>query len=328
MRTANQKTTQALPVAVVVSDLHLSEKAPTARKEQGADWEAAMEAVLYELRITCDKHRVPLIIAGDLFDVPKPSPALIRLAWLHLPKTVYVVAGNHDLPNHSMVELPNSGLGLMIHAERVTLLKPWAPVKLGDLKKRQVHVWGFSWGDSFGMANALPEFRNVAVIHRYCWVEGHTHPGAKPEDHIDVQIDDLMNQEFCAAVWGDNHRNHWKPKERGEGTTSWYNSGVAIPRNCDFKDYTPTYALLMDDGTFKVQEFKAEVEWQPWVDVEKTEKATATLLEFAREVAGLVGSKVSENFLDELETAMSGVKDENVRKKVWEILQMAQRTKR
>lgn len=328
MWTADQKSTQALPVAVVVSDLHLSEKAPTARLEQGEDWEVAMEKVLYELSCKCEQLRVPLIIAGDLFDVPKPSPAVIRLAWSLLPKDVFVVAGNHDLPNHSMIELDDSGLGLMIHAERVKLLHPWVPVNFtGTHKKRQVHVYGFSWGEKLGIgAISDPLHVNVAVIHRYCWVEGHTHPGAKPEDHMDVQIEELLQHEFCAAVWGDNHRNHWKPYE-GAGTR-WYNSGVAIPRNSDFKDYKPTYALLMDDGSFKVQEFKAKAEWQPWVDAEKTEKATTTLLEFAREVAGLVGSKVSENFLDELETAMSGVKDENVRKKVWEILQMAQRTKR
>lgn len=254
-------------------------------------------------------YPLPLIIAGDLFDIPKPSPGLIRFAWELLPDRVYAVAGQHDLPNHSLEELDESGLGLLVTGGRVTMLDH-NPTKI----QGGVQLFGVSWKRP--VISGFSSMRSVAVIHRYCWKEGHSFPGCPPDDHIDMQTHELEKLGYTSACFGDNHK--------GFSYANWVNCGIAIPRNADFKEYVPHYYYLMSDGTFVAQAFETEHKWQPWVDEEETGEAAQNLLDFAKEVAKLVGSQTKENFLDELQEAMADLKDEGVRKKVWEVLQAAQ----
>lgn len=107
------------PSLILCSDFHLREDTPTCftgdfQKEQ---WDAV--DFISDLQY---KYTVPVIIAGDIFHVWKSSPWLISMAIEHFPKEVYVIAGQHDLPQHNMGLINKSGLYTLIKAKCVTLL--------------------------------------------------------------------------------------------------------------------------------------------------------------------------------------------------------------
>jgi DNA repair exonuclease SbcCD nuclease subunit len=54
-------------LCIVCSDIHLSPIAPTCRSEE-PDWLAAQERQFHWLQELQKKYRVPIFIAGDLFD--------------------------------------------------------------------------------------------------------------------------------------------------------------------------------------------------------------------------------------------------------------------
>lgn len=310
-------------VAVVCSDVHLSDKPPTARLEQTTEeWRAAMKHVLEELRFVCDLKdgrtlkgkQLPLIVAGDLFDQPKPSPGLINFAWRHLPNTVYAVAGQHDLPNHSMAELEESGLGVLCASGRVELLD-------SEVIEDVVFV-GTSWDECVRSCVENKKV-SVAIIHEYCWKEGHSFPGAPTHQHVQAMANVLVSRGYKGAITGDNHLGF--AYTRPDGDFSLVNNGIVIPRNADFADYVPHYTLVYSDGTLKRVPFNTRPQWQPWVfNGEETKKASKKLLDFAQDVASLVGKDTKENFLDELQEEMRKLDDGAVRQKVWDIIQSAQ----
>lgn len=308
-------------VAVVCSDVHLSDKPPTARLEQTEDhWFEAMKWVLTELIEVANLHQCPLVIAGDLFDQPKPSVKLVRLAYDELSCLKYscfAVAGQHDLPNHSMEYFDESGMGLLRKVGALKMLAN-APVDIGG-----VHVYGASWGDWYPTTIDKSKV-NVLIAHMYCWKEQHSYPGAPENKHAQYHLSFMDELGYRSAVFGDNHLG-FEHVEMGTVSGRLVNNGIVIPRNSDFTKYTACYTLLYADGTVQAVPLSEQAKWQPWVENgESTKKASKQVLDFAKNIASLVGKDTKENFLDELTAELNRLDDETVRQKVWDIVTKAQ----
>ena len=286
-----------------------------------------MEYVLGELWSTANRLNVPLVIAGDLFDKPKPSVKLVRMAWDALKSCkagVYAVAGQHDLPNHSMEYFNESGLGLLAATGCVKMLDD-SPTFIGN----HVALYGMNWGNWYpNPKTGSTQTYAVLIAHDYCWKAGHTYPGAPENKHSKSHWLHLESMGYKSAVFGDNHSG-FEDIINSVPTGLLVNNGIVIPRNADFHDYQPHYTLLYDDGTLEWMPLKEKPQWQPWVaNGEAAKKVSKKLLDFAKDVATLVGNDTKENFLDELELQMKKLDDDEVRKKVWDIITKAQESLR
>jgi hypothetical protein len=86
----------------------------------------------------------------------------------------------------------------------------------------------------------------LAVCHRYCWIEGNVHPGARPEDHADALRKELAG--FDAAVFGDNHSGFLASRRAGD--TAVLNCGTLMRRTTAEVKYSPAYGVLYTNGCF------------------------------------------------------------------------------
>jgi DNA repair exonuclease SbcCD nuclease subunit len=128
-------------IAILCSDIHLSERAPIARAV-GQDWFTVQKRYLDQLRELKEKHNAILIVAGDVFDYWKSSPELINFAIVHMPEC-YAVPGQHDLPNHNYNDLHKSAYWTLVEAKIIKHLDPYIKIDVPDSRLR-IAIWFLS----------------------------------------------------------------------------------------------------------------------------------------------------------------------------------------
>lgn len=249
------KSKKREPLAILCSDLHLSLRPPVCRDDK--DWMATQARYLAQVSDLSwelakrspwflGKH-FPVIIAGDIFDRWNPPPELLTFAFRHLPKNIWAVPGQHDLPNHREEEVDRSGYGVLIESGRIN--------GLGHLLEagNRYSLSGFGWGrevkpleDSFRKYDPQEgKCIHVAVVHKYIFDTGsNAFIGAKEEDHISAFRERLAG--YDVAVFGDNHKGF---STRLKSGTWIFNCGGFIRRKIDEVDYKPQIGILYNDGT-------------------------------------------------------------------------------
>src|ERR1017187_8863121 len=75
-------------IAIEISDIHLSDKAPVARSGE-PNWYKAMARPLKEVSKLAAHHRCTIICAGDIFHLWDSSARLINFALQFLPTGIY-----------------------------------------------------------------------------------------------------------------------------------------------------------------------------------------------------------------------------------------------
>ncbi len=224
------------PIAVAVADLHLTLTPPACRQEE--DWLAVQKGYLDQLKQIAGK--LPILCAGDVFDRWNPPPELINFALDHLPRGMFCVPGQHDLPNHRIEDMRRCGYG--------TLKRAGCIVDLSGVRNHMLEgleVSGFGWEQP-----VLPPLRRpplalqVALVHRYVWQQGRSYPGAAEDHHVGKSWKMLTG--YNAGIFGDNHL----PFIARSGVSGpWVvNCGTFIRRKSDERD-SPAVVLLHKDGT-------------------------------------------------------------------------------
>lgn len=101
-------------VFLACADLHLRDDTPVCRMD---DYRLAQVEKFGFLCRWADKLKVPIVIAGDVFNHWKPSHELVAMV-IALSKNLKVIAvpGQHDLPQHNLDLLHKSGLGVLREA--------------------------------------------------------------------------------------------------------------------------------------------------------------------------------------------------------------------
>jgi len=220
-------------IAVLCSDIHLSQRAPVARVDEDT-WFGTMAAHLAGLREIAAEYDVPVIFAGDLFDKWKSSPELINFAMEHLPSDFYAIPGQHDLPNHSWEDRERSAYWVLVKAGRIK-----------HIEKEIINgfrVIGFPWGSKIEPPQGRGPF--LAVVHDYIWTEGYGFTGAPTDKKVtafDTQLDG-----YDAAVFGDNHIPFSCETSTG---CQVMNTGGFMRRTARDTLWNPGVGLLMSDGT-------------------------------------------------------------------------------
>lgn len=269
-------------VALLTADWHLSLRPPVARSAE-PDWLEAQGRPLKQLNRLANHALpwpVPLLMAGDLFDRYNPPPELVNWTIQTMP-TVYAVPGQHDLQHHSYRDIRKSAYWTLKEAGKVIHLEPGQPVEI--LGKVPLRVHGFPWG----FKPAPPEKASglaleVAVVHRYLWVDGKGHPGAAPNRHLNTLRKRLRG--YDAAVFGDNH----VPFSARVGTCRAFNCGGLQRRRSDEVDHRPSVGVLTADG--KIKRHYLDVSKDLFLDEPDLEKTKEYLLNahgFIQELSAL-----------------------------------------
>ncbi len=230
---------QSKALAVLISDLHISEKVPACRAESPSEWLDVQEDYFRQVEdLAHDQGDVPVVCAGDVFDRWDSPASLINWAIRVLPK-MYAVPGQHDMPNHSYDQLHRSAYWTLVEAGVVCNLPP----EEGLPANPDLILYGFPWGSKLRLqpgvsftvqATAI----HLAVVHKYLWYAEAKHPGANPADHVMQIWPNLIW--YDAIVSGDNHRSFQHAQ--------LFNPGTFIRRKADEISSLPTIGVLNSDG--------------------------------------------------------------------------------
>jgi hypothetical protein len=258
----------AEPVAVLVSDVHLSHKAPACRAEQTTEeWYGVMRRYLTQLYSVCRTHydgpydknkMLPILLAGDLFDRWDSPPELINFAIEHWPKTkTYAVAGQHDLPNHSLEYIHRSAYWTMVGAGTI------CNFNMGYLTRihPKVYAVGFPWGCGLDPGGVLrtgwgaqdPDEKIVAVAHTPVWSGNRPFPDATDDSFVTAVMKRF--QGFDVVHTGDYHKTEIVHRQPGwhPPMPTVFNPGTFLIRKSDEIGHAPKVGVLHADGTVKTQ---------------------------------------------------------------------------
>ena len=113
---------------ICTGDWHIRPDKPACRKETAEEWiEVQFKKIEAILKYSAENDSAPILVAGDFFHKPTGAPAwllarLIRVidnGYSEGAGSIYVVAGQHDLPFHQLENLHRSNLGVLLAAEVV-----------------------------------------------------------------------------------------------------------------------------------------------------------------------------------------------------------------
>jgi hypothetical protein len=194
-------------LAVCVADIHLSMKKPRCRWEE-QDWMAVQARQLGEVCELAAQYDCPVLCSGDIFDSWNVSPELIHFALRYLPDGMFAVAGNHDLPYHSIAEVDRSAYGVLVAAKKVQ------DVRDDDFVIQSngaiLDLYGRAWGDEINKPQKATRPRKhvyrVLIAHKYVWTPQAGHPGAGEGDMYKTW--EPIFDWYDAVLLGDNHK-HW-----------------------------------------------------------------------------------------------------------------------
>jgi len=232
------------PIALAVADIHLQHIPPRCRAGEG-DWYAAMKRVFDEVIEVADKigseNILPILCAGDVFNYWKASPELINFALNYLPR-LWSIPGQHDLPQHNYEERRKSAYDTLALGGVIEDLSPHFP---HHIIGSNVHVWAFPWGFPVKAPEKFKCKYNIALVHEYNWMPGHSYPNAPKEKHITPRRKELAK--FDLVIFGDNHKGF----QTTIGRTNVWNCGTLMRRAVDEADYRPRVGIIYDDMTVK-----------------------------------------------------------------------------
>ena len=149
------------PILIATGDVHLRDTVPRYRKD---DFLTAQRTKIQHINNFQKMHQVPILCSGDLFDVFRNEAALISFSVQNI-RNMVTVAGNHDLPYHSLNKLEDSTINILDKADKLDLL--WKENRLKRLYG--FDVYGFSWGEELDNVVESAETLNVAIIHKYVY---------------------------------------------------------------------------------------------------------------------------------------------------------------
>lgn len=198
-----------------------------------------MKSHFDQLRDILLKHKAPpLFYAGDIFHKWNSPPELINFLLSEMPEG-YAIPGNHDLPYHNYADRKKSAYWTLVKARKLIDLQPGQRVNLPGIS---VTAWPF--GSVPEPPAKYPAVPHVALIHAYCWKDGHTHPGAPEDQHVGRWRERLKR--YTGLVFGDNHQ----PFTHQPKPSSWVRNGGAFMRQTTAEqDVQPTVGLIWSDGT-------------------------------------------------------------------------------
>jgi len=223
------------PDLILTADWHLRDDVPRCRTD---DFQTAQRHKIRCIRDLQAEHGCPVVVAGDVFDrwqgfSGRTDHSLISWAISHLPASLYIVPGQHDLPYHSHTAYSKSALAVLERAG--------VAVSLCGGRRRFERPLRILQGAGFGMTPpapppAVPGARRVLVWHTFTWRGRIPWPGCQATAARRLQ--DKYPQ-YDLIVTGDNHKpfvSEWKGR-------LLVNPGSLMRTTADQADHEPRVYL-------------------------------------------------------------------------------------
>ena len=206
------------PSLILTADWHLRKDTPICYTGdfQQEQWDTL--DFLKDLQIKCD---CSIVIAGDLFEKWYNVNDFLTTVMQHLPNELYVIYGQHDLPQHNLDLAYKSSIDTLIEAGRVKLLPE---CHFGQIPER----------GSLYFPNMDPD-RNILVWHHLTYLTA-PFPGATGGNAISIL---KKYRQFDLIVTGDNHCSFYT-EYNGRLLV---NPGNLTRQVADQIDYQPRVAL-------------------------------------------------------------------------------------
>ncbi len=250
-------------IAILCADIHLSLNPPIWRSAE-PDWFAAMKRPLDEMKDLQIEYNCPIICAGDIFDKWNSPPELINFAYDVLPK-MYAIPGQHDLPLHKYEDIKKSAYWTLVDTGKVCNLQDIYSVGYNNILDDDIPivVYAFPFGNKLEPMKGEKDTRiDLAVVHEYCWIKGHSYPKADPEAEFRKTKAKNWNG-YDIVMFGDNHKGF----QTNMGSTQIFNCGTLMRRNSDEIDYQPQVGLLLESG--KVQSYCLDTSKDKHLDIQE-----------------------------------------------------------
>ena len=193
-----------VPLALVVSDVHLSTLPPTLHADN-LDWFGHIERNFEWLFGQAKEFNVPILIAGDVFDKAITDSRLLSFVislFRRSPQPIYTIPGNHDLPFHSIDRVEESGYAVLVKSG---VLIDCSDSQLYTRNNTSVQVHGYHWLKPFDSPIVQnPDAIQIALVHRMI-TDGTAgwYPGCEKHTVNTVMRD--FRHYFHYTVFGDNH---------------------------------------------------------------------------------------------------------------------------
>lgn len=312
------ETEKPYPIAILCDDLHFSHDVPLARAETRTEWYACMAGYCKQLTSIAGpdprirffhspRPRVPIICAGDVLHKWDSPPELVNFLIKHMPM-IYSVAGNHDLPFHSLENIRRSAYWTLVEADKIRHLDFYKEVRY----ENEMQICGFSCGQEI-----RPPLGNIgiwiAVIHDYIWwTPKDAYKGAPREKQLRFQLERLKG--YDVALFGDNHSAicYNADKEEPKGNSTVFNAGTFMRRRSDERSHEPHVGILYSDGSIKRKYLDTSKDkWREEVYIIEENLAELQPNEVAETLRSL--SDVGSNFSEAIRRAASLTDSKRIR---------------
>jgi hypothetical protein len=208
---------------IIAADLHIREDCPVCRVDSFFDAQAKKIKFIKDLQI---KWKCPILVAGDIFHMWKPSPFLLAWSIEHLPDEMIVIPGQHDLPNHNIDLINKSGIFVLERAGKVKLLLDGDSV---DINGTTLYAYPFG-------STPRKDVSGIALWHHLVWQGERPWPTCTDPNADDV-LDEYSN--FSMICTGDNHKSF----VARQGKRVLVNAGSLTRQTADQVDHRPRVYL-------------------------------------------------------------------------------------
>ena len=258
------KETIKKPLAVFLADLHWTTLAPEYRKETG-DFTEVIAKKLGKVYEYATKHRVPVFIAGDVFDRSREFMDMwsfaefMRLLLDANPFSLTgYVRGQHDLLHHNPQDEATSlnvaqgmfkgGMfkGGMFEGGMI-LLDDSPFVCHGDRPAPQRRVTTKVYGCGYDEEPPEPHNKtnfNILLWHKGLWCGKSPYPNA-PDGNVESISVGLADMGYKMVFSGDYHEA-WSKRVGG---VEFHNLGCFTRRSVKYANQQPRFCVLFDDLT-------------------------------------------------------------------------------
>ena len=269
--------------AILTADWHMRDSFPTCRTDD------YFQTMLGKIKWVADlqaEYNCPVLHAGDLFHTWKASPYLLAAVMNILPDQFYTVPGNHDLKNHNVELIDQTGLEVLSSARRVHVFNT-CPV----INEKNLNICGVPYG-----LNIPKEPNDVLMCHEMIYQQ----PEHWQKENGSQALSFLRKHKgYDLIVTGHNH----KPFTAEHEGRLLVNPGSLMRMTADQKDYKPcVYLWNKENNTVKIEYIPIDPKAVETVYLEKTKERDERMesfidrLQSSKEV-GLSFEKNLENYL-------------------------------
>mgnify|MGYP001558409873 CR=1 FL=1 len=150
------------PTLLLSADLHIRSDVPENRID---DFLQEQERKIGFILDLSNKYKCPIVVAGDIGDKPKWENWLlekyIKKFKSHRQK-IYVLPGQHDLPNHRLDKLKESGLGVLVASKAIFSIDN---LFIQNPEVGLIYEFPFGKKINHSVADTYPS-NNIAFIHQ------------------------------------------------------------------------------------------------------------------------------------------------------------------